>query len=138
MTVCPFCAIIEGSAPSWIIHRTDKVICFLPRKCEVYGQTIIATIDHVQDIYTAGDQHLAAVIDAVKMLAEHYKLKVGATGINLLHASGDAAQQSVPHFHVHLIPRFTNDRINAWPAFDRPDIDNDQLLAKLIIRKSDD
>lgn len=138
MTACPFCAIIDGTAPSWIIHRTDQVICFLPRRCEVYGHTIIATTEHVQDIYTADDQHLAAVMDAVKTLVAHYKARINAAGINLFHASGASAQQSVPHFHIHLLPRFENDRVNAWPTFDHPEIDNGQLLAKLIIRKNND
>lgn len=73
----------------------------------------------------------------VKILAEHYKSKIGADGINLLHASGTSAQQSIPHFHVHLLPRFENDGVNAWPLVDKPKIDNDQLINKLIIRKND-
>lgn len=137
MTDCPFCAIIEGKVPSWIIFRTEQVICFLPRTCEVYGHTIIATIDHVQNIFDAKDHHLAVVMKTVKILAEHYKSKIGADGINLLHASGTSAQQSIPHFHVHLLPRFENDGVNAWPLVDKPKIDNDQLINKLIIRKND-
>src|SRR5574340_673082 len=113
MTDCPFFSFIEGTAPSWIIDRNERVICFLPRKGEVYGHTIVATIDHIQDIYTANEFHLTAIMNAVKSLAEHYKSKLGASGINMLHASGTAAQQSIPHFHVHLIPRYENDRVKA-------------------------
>lgn len=110
----------------------------MPLKGQAYGHTIIATISHIQDIYSANSQQLIAIMHEAKLLAEHYKVVLGATGINLLHASGIDAQQSVAHFHLHLIPRFTNDGIDAWPALNGPASDNDQLLAKLIIRRSDD
>lgn len=138
MTFCPFCAIVDGVIPSWVIHRTSEVICFLPRRGETYGHTIIATISHIQDIYSANSQQLAAIMHEAKLLAEHYKAVLGATGINLLHASGIDAQQSVSHFHLHLIPRFANDGINVWPVLNQPASDNDQLLAKLIMRRPDD
>ena len=41
----------------------------------------------------------------------------GYDGVNLLNASGESAGQSVPHFHIHIIPRKKGDGIDAWPAF---------------------
>ena len=51
MNNCPFCAIVSGEKPSWIVYRSDSVICFLPRKGEAYGHTIIAPVIHIEDIY---------------------------------------------------------------------------------------
>ncbi|WP_366921383.1 HIT domain-containing protein, partial [uncultured Fusobacterium sp.] len=44
----------------------------------------------------------------------HFKERLGATGINILHASGKSAQQSVPHFHIHIFPRFDDDGLDTW------------------------
>ena len=49
------------------------------------------------------------------MIAVKLKTKGIADGINILHASGKSAQQSVPHFHIHLFPRKEGDGIEAWP-----------------------
>ena len=40
------------------------------------------------------------------------------TRLTVLNASGESAGQSVPHFHIHIIPRKNNDGIDAWPKFD--------------------
>jgi diadenosine tetraphosphate (Ap4A) HIT family hydrolase len=56
---------------------------------------------------------------------------IGSTGINLLHASGVAAQQSVPHLHIHLIPRFDRDCLDAWPKLKIRQDNKDDLLKKL-------
>lgn len=68
----------------------------------------------------------------MKKLSIHLKETIGATGINLLHASGEDAQQSVNHFHIHLLPRFKDDSINAWPKLN--EINNNkkkELLEKI-------
>jgi len=54
--------------------------------------------------------------------------------VNLLHASGVSALQSVPHLHIHLIPRFDDDGLDAWPKFPALQYDKDELLEKLLLR----
>jgi histidine triad (HIT) family protein len=54
---------------------------------------------------------------SVKKVSQHLTEKCGYDGVNLLNASDESAGQSVPHFHIHIIPRRRNDRIDAWPVF---------------------
>lgn len=56
------------------------------------------------------DEHTLAFMDIAKDVD-------GYEGVNLLHASGESADQSVPHFHMHIIPRKAKDGIEAWPNF---------------------
>lgn len=49
------------------------------------------------------------IISAAKHIADAMKASLGATGVNLINASGKDAEQSVPHFHLHLVPRFPDD-----------------------------
>ena len=131
MSACLFCDIVHQRCPARIIYQTETVICFLPRVPEAYGHTLIVPKKHVPDIYAASETLLGELMAAAKKLALHYRTQIQATGVNLLHASGAAAQQSVPHFHLHLLPRFDQDGLNAWPQLPKADFDLDALLQKL-------
>ena len=87
------------------------------------------------DIYTAPESILRNLMIVSKKLAIHYKTQIDASGINLLHASGISAQQSVLHFHLHLIPRFDKDGLNAWLEFPSASFDKDEMLKKMKLLK---
>lgn len=55
---------------------------------------------------------------AVQKVARHCVNRCGYDGMNLLNASGESADQSVSHLHLHLIPRRKGDGIDAWPPFE--------------------
>ena len=57
------------------------------------------------------------VMDTVQKISEFYVESCGYVGVNLLNANGRAAGQSVPHLHIHLIPRKEGDGVDAWPQF---------------------
>ncbi|MDY7079786.1 MAG: HIT domain-containing protein [Chloroflexota bacterium] len=131
MTNCVICEIVAGSIPSWIVYQDTEVICFLPKMPEAYGHTIIAPKVHYPDLYAAPEALLEHLIVAAKKLAVHYRDRIGSSGVNLLHASGVSAQQSVLHLHIHLLPRFDNDGLNAWPKFPTAQYDKNKLLEEL-------
>ena len=131
MSDCIFCDIVNNKTPSWIIHQDNEVICFLTKTLSSYAHTVIATKQHVLDIYSVPEAVLLKIVVVSKKLAIHYRSKIDASGVNILHASGIPAQQSVLHFHIHLIPRFNNDGLNAWPDFPVQSFDKDEIVAKL-------
>jgi histidine triad (HIT) family protein len=131
MSDCVICDIVTKRIPSWIVYQDEDVICFLPKALDAYGHTIIAPKNHFQDIYSVPDDILEVIFVTVKRIAGHYITQIGAMGINILHASGEAAQQSVPHIHFHLLPRFENDGLNAWPKFPPMEYNKDELLEKI-------
>ncbi len=135
MNECVFCDIVNNQIPSWVIYQNKDVICFLPKSPEVYGHTIVASKQHITDIYTAPESILGNLMIVSKKLAIHYKTQIDASGINLLHASGISAQQSVLHFHLHLIPRFDKDGLNAWLEFPSASFDKDEMLKKMKLLK---
>jgi len=106
-------------------------MAFVPLHLEAYGHTLVAPRAHYETLWDLNPHLLASVIGVVQMLTVHYRACIGATGVNLLHASGKDAQQSVPHFHVHLLPRFQGDGVDAWPSLTQVSVDRTELTAKL-------
>jgi len=117
---CTFCTIVEQPANALIVHEDARTIAFLSRHPEVDGHTLLVPKPHHADIFSIPEDLLAALMTSCKRLALHWREHVGAAGVNILHASGAAAEQSIFHFHVHLFPRFPNDGLHAWPSLPRP------------------
>ncbi len=131
MNDCIICKLVSNDLPSWIVYEDEKVICFLPLEVEAFGHTIIAPKPHYADLFSVPIECLNGLFAVIQKVALHYQTALGATGINLLHASGVSAGQSVPHLHFHLIPRFGEDGLDAWPIFPKTQQDKDELLKKL-------
>ena len=128
---CVVCDIVDNRIPSWIIFQNEQTICFLPKEMDAYGHTLIAPKAHYADLYAASEEILGPILATVQKLALSYRQRLGAVGFNLLHASGAAAQQSVFHLHFHLIPRFEQDGLNAWPPLLPAQYDKEEVWQKL-------
>ena len=115
MAKCVFCDIIRGKAPAQIIYEDGVSFAFAPRFPISAGHTLIVPKAHAADLFDIAPDALVAVILATQRIARAL-LECGAEGVNLLHASRLAAQQSVFHFHIHLVPRYAGDGLDLWLA----------------------
>lgn len=131
MNDCIFCQIVDRKAPAKIIYENENVICFLPKKVEVYGHTLVVPKKHYADLYDIPADILGDLVKVAQKLTLEYKQKINATGMNLMHASRKGGQQSVFHFHFHLLPRFKNDGLDAWPNLPKKDFNADEIWQKL-------
>lgn len=130
-STCVFCDIARKKISSYVVYENADVICFFPTKMEAYGHTIVAPKKHFTGIYDIPEDILLSVLLATQKLAIHYKEQINATGVNVLHASGDGSQQSVDHFHLHLLPRFENDGLDAWPNLHQIDVPPEEIMRRL-------
>ncbi len=133
MENCKFCKLIRWEIPAWIVYEEENVIAFLPKEVEVYGHTLVVPKKHYADLYDIPYETLADISRISKMLTIWYKEKINATGMNLMHASGIDGEQSVYHFHMHLLPRFKDDGLHTRPTLPQIDVDKDELLKKIQI-----
>jgi len=115
MVKCLFCQIAANKIKSFKIYEDDKVICILDANPISKGHSLIIPKKHFKNIFDIDDVALKQIIIAAKKVSKILKTKLRADGVNILHASGKAAQQSVFHFHLHLVPRYKNDKLCAWP-----------------------
>ncbi len=113
---CVFCQIVQKKIPSYIIYEDDYTLVFLDIAQDVDGHMLAIPKKHVQTIFDCDAETLSHLMNTVQKVSHHCK-KCGYDGINLLNASDESAGQSVPHFHIHIIPRKKNDQIDAWPHF---------------------
>ncbi|MCM1290206.1 MAG: HIT family protein [Corallococcus sp.] len=131
MSDCIFCKIIKGEIPSYKIYEDDYVYAFLDIACDAYGHTLVVPKKHCENVLDCDSVSLAHILPAVQKIARHFVDDCGFDGVNILNASGAAAQQSVFHLHFHVIPRKNGDGVNAWPFDDKLDLNLEEICKKL-------
>jgi histidine triad (HIT) family protein len=106
---CIFCKIVAGELPAWIIDEDERTIAFMDIAPATRGHALVIPRAHSADLLSIDPEDLSAVARTAQRLAKRVKGQLGADGVNLLNACGQAAWQTVFHFHVHVIPRFKDD-----------------------------
>ena len=79
------------------------------------GHALILPKDHYADLFELPDQNCEQMLKIAKKMGALMKERLGCSGMNLVQNNGEAAGQTVRHFHIHLIPRYDDgSRIVAW------------------------
>jgi histidine triad (HIT) family protein len=113
---CEFCSILRGENSARIVAETDDVLAFFPFAPAVVGHTLLIPKLHIPDLWKLDSLMATVLTRALLPLAEAIRDAFDPEGINIIHSTGEAASQSVRHFHVHLVPRWTGDPMgDIWP-----------------------
>jgi len=111
MNECVFCKIVKKEIPSDIIYEDDEVLAFLDIKPVNFGHTLIIPKKHYEKMENTPDYTLSVVFANAKKLMKAVKEAMSADFVALSVIGID-----VPHFHIHLIPRYFNDNMPIfWP-----------------------
>lgn len=108
---CIFCKIIKGEIPSFTIYEDECFKVILDRFPAAPGHVLVMPKAHAADIFDLPEETAAKLYPLVKQLAAKVKAVTGAEGINILQNNGEAAGQTVHHFHLHIIPRKVGDKV---------------------------
>lgn len=116
-TGCPFCEIVERDDPeAREVYRDRDVVAFFPTEPATLGHTLIVPRLHVPDIWSLPEDLAAQLGRASVRLAIAIKRAVEPDGLNIIQSNGLAATQTVDHFHLHVVPRWTGDSLGRiWP-----------------------
>ncbi len=109
MTDCVFCKLRDGQIPSMKIFEDDMTIAFMDINPINSGHCLVITKAHAANLYEADVTDVQAAMATAQRVAVSIRDGLKPDGLNMLQANGPAAFQSVPHFHLHLIPRWNND-----------------------------
>ncbi|MFE0737886.1 HIT family protein [Streptomyces sp. NPDC058855] len=114
---CDFCAIVDNVKPAIRIFESESVLSFLPLAPVTTGHTLVIPKVHVEDMWEIDEREMSNVMAASLLIAHAIRDSLAPDGLNVINSSGAAASQTVPHLHVHLVPRWQGDRIgDIWPA----------------------
>jgi histidine triad (HIT) family protein len=109
MSDCVFCKIRDGQIPSMKIYEDERALAIMDINPLNSGHCLVITKTHAATVWDAQPVDLQAAITAARKIALAIRDTLKPDGLNMLQANGPAAFQSVPHYHLHLIPRWEND-----------------------------
>lgn len=110
---CVFCSIVKTKAAE-IFHEDEKVLVIEPLCPIVNGHLLVFPKKHFENILDIDTDLLLHLTSTTQNVARKLVLDINAGGVNVLHAAGKVAQQSVQHFHYHIVPRFSGDGLDLW------------------------
>jgi histidine triad (HIT) family protein len=112
---CIFCKIIAGEIPSATIYEDGDFKVIMDISPAARGHAIILPKKHCSDLYELDDDTASKAFIVARKVAKAMKEELNCDGLNLLQNNGEAAGQTVFHFHIHLVPRYHNDTVKmTW------------------------
>jgi histidine triad (HIT) family protein len=114
-STCAFCAIVAGAAPAERVLDEPDVVAFLDARPLLPGHVLVVPRVHVPDFAALPPALLSALFGAAQRLAVAVEAALGADGAFV--AVNHKVSQSVPHVHVHVVPRRRGDGLRGffWP-----------------------
>ena len=109
MSDCVFCKIRDGLIPATRIYDDERTMVIMDINPINSGHCLVIPKAHAATVWEAEPADLQAAITTAKKVALSIRDALKPDGLNMLQANGPAAFQSVPHYHLHLIPRWEND-----------------------------
>ena len=106
---CIFCKILAGELPAQIVEEDERTVTFMDINPATRGHMLVVPRRHSRDLLVIDAEDLEAVALSAQRAARNAHDRLGADGVNLLNSRGQAAWQTVFHFHIHVIPRYEGD-----------------------------
>ena len=106
---CVFCRIRDGRLPSTKVAEDERALAIMDINPINNGHVLILTKAHTETLFETREEDLVAAVRLARRVAVGIRRGLDPDGLNLVQANGRAAFQSVPHFHLHLIPRWHGD-----------------------------
>jgi histidine triad (HIT) family protein len=108
---CIFCAIAVKQIPANIIYEDERTLAFLDINPLAEGHTLVIPKHHAESVFDISEVDLKHILVVAQKIANKMRVAIHADGVDLIQASGQAADQQVPHFHLHVIPRKNEDQL---------------------------
>lgn len=130
--MCIFCKIINNEIPSYSVYEDEKCIAILDAFPAAPGHTLIMPKKHIDNILGLDDELTIHLFKVTQHLTKKVAALDGVKGLNVLNNCGEKAGQSVNHIHIHIIPRYDDDKISmSFPSNQLPKEQMEEILNKL-------
>ncbi len=112
---CLFCNIAKGKIPSATIYEDSHFAVILDVNPATKGHCLIIPKEHFDNIYDLDGETAGKLFSLATCIARAMKDALNCDGLNVIQNNGEIAGQTVPHFHLHLIPRYEGDGVDlTW------------------------
>lgn len=114
---CIFCKIIKGDIPCFKVYEDERVLAFEDINPISKGHTLIIPKRHAENLWEIPEEDLMAIHKASRKIANAIKKVLNPVGLACLQLNGKGAGQVIMHYHLHLIPRGSNEPelpISKW------------------------
>lgn len=130
---CPFCLIKDGKIDSKVVYNDDLIMGVLDINPANRGHVILFPKDHYSNSFEMNDVLIGHIYLIANKLSRVVIETVGAEGVNIFVGEGQVAGQNIPHFLIHIIPRFKDDGIDfRWNNKQIPDSEMKEIHEKIM------
>lgn len=132
MDNCIFCKIANGEIPAATLYEDEDFRVILDLGPASKGHALILPKEHAADIYELSDELAGKVMILAKKMASAIAKALDCDGLNIVQNNGECAGQTVFHFHMHLIPRYKEDKVGiSWTPGNLTDEAKEEILSKV-------
>jgi len=124
---CIFCKIASGEIPSRKIYEDDVFVVILDLNPTSKGHALIIPKLHYTNLYELDTEIAGKAMKLAKKMAVKMTKALGCDGFNILQNNGECAGQTMFHFHMHLIPRYKDDKNDEILQFVSANISNEEM-----------
>ena len=116
---CIFCRLIAGEIPAAKVYEDELTLAFMDIGQVNPGHVLVAVKRHAATLLDLTPEEAGAAMQTAQRIAQALKASFDPPGITLLQANGKEGDQTVFHFHLHVVPRHADDGVAlAWPRKD--------------------
>ena len=132
---CIFCKIANGEIPSATVYEDSICRVILDVNPANKGHALIIPKEHFDNIYSMDAETAAKIFTIATEVAKAQKAELNPDGLNILQNNGEAAGQTVFHFHMHLVPRYIKDNVTMTWIPDKADTEELSALSKALRKR---
>jgi histidine triad (HIT) family protein len=132
---CLFCKIIRGVIPGHRVYEDGTTVAFLDINPLFPGHVLLTPKQHIVTLLDLPQSQISPLFESAQMLAKAVETAVEAEGTFI--AINNRVSQTVPHLHVHIIPRRKGDGLKGffWPRHDYQDAEARETIRTAIERE---
>ena len=135
MENCVFCNLANGIWDSATLYEDDDFRVILDLGPASKGHALILPKAHYANIYEIPEELAAKAIVLAKKMAGIMTEALNCDGFNIVQNNGEAAGQTVFHFHMHLIPRYKDDKAGfGWNTGELDETTKQEVLTKVLAK----
>ena len=129
---CVFCAIVAGDTPAHRVFEDERFVAFLDVRPLFHGHTLLVPREHHETLFDLPGELHGPLVAATAAVSRAVRDATGSVGV--FNAMNNVVSQSVPHLHMHVVPRNPKDGLRGffWPRGKYPSEDDAARVAELI------